>query len=160
MTYATDRLYCDADSHIMETQDWIANFADPGILPKLPEMSLLKSGTKSFDVIHDAVVKQKERAARGTPAVDVVKGIKGWNAPGAFDAAERRAALDDLGFKRQLVFSTFSATQYLHHEDFDVRYGSVRAHNRAMSNFCDRDSRLRSQPGKPLLPILSAAWRK
>jgi uncharacterized protein len=142
MTYATDRLYCDADSHIMETKDWIANFADPGLLPKLPEMSLLKSGTKSFDVINDAVVKQKERAALGAPAVDVVKGVKGWNAPGAFDAAERRAALDDLGFKRQLVFSTFSATQYLHHDDFEVRYGGIRAHNRAMASFCGRDSRL------------------
>ncbi len=142
MAYATDRLYCDADSHIMETKDWIANFADPGLLPKLPEMSLLKSGTKSFDIIHDAVVKQRERAALGTPAIDVVKGVKGWNAPGAFDAAERRAALDDLGFKRQLVFSTFSATQYLHHEDLDVRYGGIRAHNRAMASFCGRDSRL------------------
>jgi len=115
MTYATNRPYCDADSHIMETRDWIAKFTDPEILAKLPEMSLLKSGTKSFEVINDAVLKQKQRAAAGTAAVDVVKGQKGWNAPGAFDAAERKAALDDLGFSRQLVFSTFSASQYLHH---------------------------------------------
>ena len=142
MAYATDRPCCDADSHIMETRDWIANFTDPEIRPKLPEMSLLKSGTKSFDVINEAVVKQQQRAATGAAAVDVVKGLKGWNAPGAFDAAERKAALDDLGFKRQLVFSTFSASQYLHHEDPDVRYGGVRAHNRAMAAFCGRDSRL------------------
>jgi predicted TIM-barrel fold metal-dependent hydrolase len=142
MTYATDRPYCDADSHIMETRDWIARFADPQIRAKLPEMSLLKSGTKSFEVINDAVLKQEHRAALGTAAVDVVKGLKGWNAPGAFDAAERKAALDDLGFDRQLVFSTFSASQYLHHEDPDVRYGGVRAHNRAMAAFCSRDSRL------------------
>jgi uncharacterized protein len=142
MTYAVGRLYCDADSHILETKDWVANFADPGLLPKLPEMSLLKSGTKSFDLIHEAVVRQKERAALGTAATDVVKGVKGWNAPGAFDAEERSAALDDLGFKRQLVFSTFSATQYLHHDDLDVRYGGIRAHNRAMSSFCGGDSRL------------------
>jgi predicted TIM-barrel fold metal-dependent hydrolase len=142
MTYATNRPYCDADSHIMETRDWIARFTDPEILAKLPEMSLLKSGTKSFEVINDAVLKQKHRAAAGTAAVDVVKGQKGWNAPGAFDAAERKAALDDLGFSRQLVFSTFSASQYLHHEDPDVRYGGIRAHNRAMAAFCGRDSRL------------------
>jgi predicted TIM-barrel fold metal-dependent hydrolase len=142
MTYATDRQYCDADSHIMETRDWIANFADREILAKLPEMSLLKSGTKSFEVINDAVVKQKQRAALGTAAINVVKGLKGWNAPGAFDAAERRAALDDLGFNQQLVFSTFSATQYLHHEDPDVRYGGIRAHNRAMAAFCGHDLRL------------------
>jgi len=142
MTYATNRPYCDADSHIMETRDWIANFTDPGIRAKLPEMSLLKSGTKSFEVINEAVVKQRHRAAIGAAAVDVVKGQKGWNAPGAFDAAERKAALDDLGFNRQLVFSTFSASQYLHHDDPDVRYGGIRAHNRAMAAFCSQDSRL------------------
>jgi predicted TIM-barrel fold metal-dependent hydrolase len=142
MTYATDRLYCDADSHILETKDWISKFTDAGILAKLPEMSLAKSGTKSFEVINDAVAKQRQRAASGVAAIDVVKGIKGWNAPGAFDAAERKAALDDLGFKRQLVFSTFSATQYLHHDDLDVRYGGIRAHNRAMAAFCNQDPRL------------------
>src|ERR1700759_96786 len=126
MPYATNRRYCDADSHIMETRDWVANFADPQIRAKLPEMSLLKSGTKSFEVINEAVVKQRQRAALGGAAVDVVKGVKGWNAPGAFDAAERKAALDDLGFRRQLVFSTFSASQYLHHDDADVRYGGIR----------------------------------
>src|ERR1700680_3404914 len=112
MTYATNRPYCDADSHIMETRGWIASFTDPEILPRLPEMSLLKSGTKSFEVINDAVEKQKQRAAIGAAAIDVVSGMKGWNAPGAFDATERKAALDDLGFMRQLVFSTFSASQY------------------------------------------------
>jgi len=142
MTYAANRFYCDADSHIMETRDWVAKFADPEVRAKLPEMSLLKSGTKSFDIIQQAVVKQRERAAKGAPAVDVVKGLKGWSAPGAFDAGERKAALDDLGFQRQLVFSTFSASQYLHHDDMDVRYGGIRAHNRAMSAFCGNDSRL------------------
>ncbi|HEV7357100.1 MAG TPA: amidohydrolase family protein [Steroidobacteraceae bacterium] len=142
MPYATNRPCYDADSHIMETRDWIANFTDPQIRAKLPEMSLLKAGTKSFDIINEAVLKQRQRAAVGTAAVDVVKGQKGWNAPGAFDAAERKAALDDLGFRRQLVFSTFSASQYLHHEEMDVRYGGIRAHNRAMAAFCAQDSRL------------------
>src|SRR5258706_10273742 len=142
MTYATDRPYCDADSHIMETKDWIADFTDKELLSKLPEMRLLKSGTKSFDIINDAVVKQKERATQGAVPSDVVKGLKGWNAPGAFDAAERRKALDDLGFKKQLVFSTFSSSQYLHHDDMAIRYGGIRAHNRAMSAFCKNDSRL------------------
>jgi predicted TIM-barrel fold metal-dependent hydrolase len=142
MPYTTDRPCYDADSHIMETRDWISKFADPRIRPKLPEMSLLKSGTKSFDIINEAVLKQEQRIALGTETVDVVKGQKGWNAPGAFDPAERKAALDDLGFKRQLVFSTFSATQYLHHEDLDVRYGGIRAHNRAMAAFCAHDPRL------------------
>jgi predicted TIM-barrel fold metal-dependent hydrolase len=142
MTYAIDRPYYDADSHIMETPEWIASFADPHILPKLPEMSLLKSGTKSFDVIRAAIGAQKERVAAGTHTHDVVKGPKGWQAPGAFDAGERAAALDDLGFRKQLVFSTFSGSQYLQHEDLELRYGGIRAHNRAMAAFCAQDSRL------------------
>jgi uncharacterized protein len=142
MTYASNRPYCDADSHIMETEDWLTRFADASIVNDLPGISLAKSGTKSFDFINDAVVKQKERARQGAPVSDVVKGVKGWNAPGAFDSAERKAALDDLGFAKQLVFSTFSASTYLQHPDMNVRYGGVRAHNRAMAEFCKDDSRL------------------
>jgi predicted TIM-barrel fold metal-dependent hydrolase len=142
MTYATNRVYCDADSHIMETEDWLSRFADAEIIDKLPDISLAKSGTKSFDFIADAVDKQLDRAKQGLPVNDVVKGTKGWNAPGAFNAAERKAALDDLGFARQLVFSTFSASTYLQHADLSVRYGGVRAHNRAMAAFCKDDERL------------------
>ena len=142
MPYASNRLYCDADSHIMETVDWVERFADAGIRAKLPQLSLVKSATATFDFINEAVAKQQDRAARGKVHTDVVHGTKGWNAYGAFDAAERTKALDDLGFAQQLVFSTFSAGQYLHHEDMDIRYGGIRAHNRAMAAFCAGDERL------------------
>src|SRR6202008_4938512 len=80
----------------------------------------------------------------GTAEIDhnVGSGPKGWHAYGAFDAGERRRALDDLGFAKQLVFSTFSATQYLSSQDMDVLYGGARAHNRAMAEFCGQDRRL------------------
>jgi predicted TIM-barrel fold metal-dependent hydrolase len=58
------------------------------------------------------------------------------------DPSERSKALDDLGFGRQLVFSTFAGGQYLRHEDMDIRYGGIRAHNRAMAEFCRDDARL------------------
>ncbi len=142
MPYAENRTYCDADSHIMETVDWVSRHADPEIRARLPEMSLIKSATATFDFINDAVAKQKARAGQGEILRDVVRGAKGWIAYGAFDPQERRGALDDLGFARQLVFSTFSAGQYLQHPDMDVRYGGVRAHNRAMAEFCREDRRL------------------
>jgi len=142
MPYATGRVFCDADSHIMETVDWVIRHADPGVRAKLPEMSLAKSATNTLASVNDAVAVQKARAARGERAADVVRGPKGWLAYGAFDAAERTGALDDLGFSAQLVFSTFSAAQYLAHDDMDVRYGGVRAHNRAMAEFCRTDRRL------------------
>jgi predicted TIM-barrel fold metal-dependent hydrolase len=142
MPYAEHRTYCDADSHIMETLDWVSRLADPEIRAKLPKLNLSKSGTKSFDFIVDAVAQQRSRAERGEQPRDVVHGTKGWNAYGAFDPKERSRALDDLGFSRQLVFSTFSSGQYLHHVDVVVRYGGIRAHNRAMAAFCKDDPRL------------------
>ena len=142
MPYAQNRTYCDADSHIMETVDWVSQRADPEVRPVLPEMSLIKSATNSFESINEAVANQKSRAHRGEVATDVVHGPKGWKAHGAFDPKERREALDDLGFARQLVFSTFSGGQYLHHPDMAVRYGGIRAHNRAMAAFCKEDRRL------------------
>jgi predicted TIM-barrel fold metal-dependent hydrolase len=142
MPYAKNRTYCDADSHILETLDWVSKHADPAVREKIPELNLAKSGTKSFDVINEAVAKQRERAERREFSGDVVRGVKGWGAPGAFDSEERKLALDDLGFARQLVFSTFSGGQYLSNEDLDVRYGGIRAHNRAMAEFCRGDQRL------------------
>ena len=142
MTYATRRTYCDADSHIMETVDWVARHADASVREKLPGMSLIKSASTTYDFIDSAVRKQRERAQRGVEPRDVVRGEKGWNAFGAFDGDERRRALDDLGFSRQLVFSTFSGGQYLAHEDLEIRYGGIRAHNRAMASFCAADPRL------------------
>jgi predicted TIM-barrel fold metal-dependent hydrolase len=142
MPYAASRTYCDADSHIMETVDWVARHADPQIRDRLPGLNLAKSSAKSYDFIHDAVARQRERAAQGVAANDVVHGVKGWNAFGAFDPTERSGALDDLGFDRQLVFSTFSGGQYLQHSDLELRYGGIRAHNRAMTQFCGGDARL------------------
>ena len=66
---------------------------------------------------------------------------KGWHALGAFDPAERSRALDLLGFDAQLVFSTFAATQFSG-DDIELLYGGTRAHNRAMSTFCEADARL------------------
>ena len=35
MPYATGRVFHDADSHIMETPDWLDAHADPAVRPKL-----------------------------------------------------------------------------------------------------------------------------
>jgi hypothetical protein len=138
MACGEGRRQCDADSHIMETVDWIERHADPAVLEKLPKLGLTKAGAATFDFIKKTVARQQARAEAGEVLTDVVKGTKGWGAYGAFDAAERRKYLDDLGFARQLVFSTFSAGQYLAHKDLDICYGG----NRAMAEFCKGDLRL------------------
>jgi uncharacterized protein len=142
MTYANSRLMLDADSHIMETPDWVERHADPKIRARLAPLALGKAGGATYKLIEEAVEKARQRVAQARPIANVVSGTKGWHAPGAFDPGERAQALDDLGFARQLVFSTFSAGQYLSHNDLDVRYGGLRAHNRAMAEFCQGDRRL------------------
>jgi predicted TIM-barrel fold metal-dependent hydrolase len=142
MSYAKTQVMLDADSHIMETPDWVSRHADPSIRDRLPPLGLGKAGGATYKLIEDAVGRAKERAQAGKPLENVVAGHKGWHAPGAFEPSERSKALDDLGFARQLVFSTFSASQYLRHSDMDIRYGGLRAHNRAMAEFCKADPRL------------------
>ena len=143
MPYATaTRVIHDADAHLMETPDWVASYADPSIRDRLKPMSLSKAGNSTVDYILQQVERVKDPVKTAEIDHNVVAGPKGWSAYGAFDRHERVRALDDLGFAKQLVFSTFAAGQYLSHEDVDVRYGGARAHNRGMAEFCQVDKRM------------------
>jgi predicted TIM-barrel fold metal-dependent hydrolase len=140
MPYAEGRTFYDADSHLMELSDWLAQYADPEVRDAIRPLYLGGAGK-----LADAAVRQAE-ARRGDPeAAKSLEGnimsAKGWHALGAFDSAERSRALDLLGFDAQLVFSTFAATQFIS-DDLDVLYGGTRAHNRAMVDFCSADARL------------------
>ncbi|MET0332877.1 MAG: amidohydrolase family protein [Rhizobacter sp.] len=143
MTYATaTRVIHDADAHIMETPNWVASYADASIRDRLKPLSLSKAGNSTIDYINKQVERTKDPVKTAEISTNVVAGPKGWSALGAFDRAERSRALDDLGFAKQLVFSTFAAGQYLSHEDVEVRYAGARAHNRGMAEFCQDDKRL------------------
>ncbi|MDP3747382.1 MAG: amidohydrolase family protein [Phenylobacterium sp.] len=142
MPYGNGRVYCDADSHIMETFDWVSRFADPAVKDKIPALKLGGAGAEAERAISKAMARVTD--AEKTAEIDhnVIEGPKGWYAYGAFDPAERTKALDDLGFSKQMVFSTFAATQYLESKDPDILYGGIRAHNRAITEFCKHDARL------------------
>ena len=58
------------------------------------------------------------------------------------DTAERSRALDQLGFRSQLVFSTFSLGLFAFSDDAETVYGGTTAHNRMVSSFCGDDERL------------------
>jgi len=142
MSYAQGRVIHDADSHVMETIDWVSAHADPAIRGRLHGLRLEAGGAKAGKAIELALARQKDAAATAAIARNVVSGPKGWAAYGAIDPAERTKALDDLGFSRQLVFTTFGGSTFLPSTDMDVRYGGSRALNRAMAAFCANDKRL------------------
>ena len=96
MTYAASRACYDADSHILETLDWVTRFADPEVREKLPPLALGAAGNATHGFIAKAQARVKDEAKTALIDHDVIAGPKGWAAFGAFDIGERRKALDDL----------------------------------------------------------------
>jgi predicted TIM-barrel fold metal-dependent hydrolase len=142
MTYATGRVYHDADSHVMEPSDWLEKHIEPSLRDRFPPMR----PTAGISFAEMAVAKARQRIgnaqAQAEAAKDIIAGPKGWVAFGAFDPAERSRALDELGFSSQLVFATSSLSQFRMSKESDILYGGARAHNRAMGEFCSGDRRL------------------
>ena len=142
MPYAQGRVIHDADSHIMESLEWLPSYAEPSIRDRLLSLKLEAGGSGAAKAIRLAQDRQKDPAATAAIAENVVAGPKGWAAYGAMDPTERRRALDDLGFSRQLVFTTFAGSQFMPSKDLAVKYGGARALNRGIAEWCAGDDRL------------------
>jgi predicted TIM-barrel fold metal-dependent hydrolase len=145
-SYAQARLpqrrICDADSHLMETLDWLAGYADARTKARLVGLHLDAGGAMAEKAIAKAEERRRDPVATAELADNVIAGPKGWAAFGASTTDERKQALDRLGFARQFVFSTFAGSQFLRSDDADLKYGGARAHNRGMADFCGGDARM------------------
>jgi hypothetical protein len=151
-TYANGRRLLDADSHIMELPTFLSQHADPEFRERLPEIDYSRSSVERDDVLaiveaggrHDRDYAEKLLASGD----QLIRGAKEEKALGSFDSEDRSAALDLLGFERQLVFSTLSGTVVFDHRlELPLQYAATRAHNRGMAEFCGDDPRL--------LPVMS-----
>jgi uncharacterized protein len=143
MPYASGRRFYDADSHLMETPEWLASYADPAFRDRIPGFSL--GGTGLPDVVQAMIARGRRRA--GDPAERAAHEAalltrKSWDAYGAFHGEDRRRALDALGFDAQLVFSTFAPGQAELAADVEVGYAAARALTRGIVDFCAADARL------------------
>ena len=154
MPYAQGRTFYDADSHIMELPDFLAKHAESGCETELPTLSFA-SGGRLAEALEKLAGRDGHPAERKAELVALgdrlIAGPKGYEALGAFNRDERALALDCLGFHRQLVFSTFSASlAFRESRPVEVRYATARAHNRAVADFCAKDSRLMGVAALPL----------
>jgi predicted TIM-barrel fold metal-dependent hydrolase len=146
MPYAEGRTYYDADSHLMETRDWLVSYADPDMRERLMPLDLGTAGRLADRAVAHAADRRINPESVAVLEANLMT-AKGWEALGAFDPAERSRALDLLGFERQLIFTTFAMSQFFGifqrgKIEPDVMYGGARAHNRAIADFCSRDKRL------------------
>lgn len=135
MTYA-DRRCADADSHLMEDAGWLARFADSSVRDRLaafsPEMDRAVDAGRARRPTNEISELSREELLHS----------KGWAAIGALDPEERTGVLGLLGFEQQVVFPTFSPTQFMGSKDDDVFYGGIDALNRGMAETCAADPRL------------------
>lgn len=146
MPYATGRRFLDADSHLMELPDFLRDHAEASMRDRLPPIGISAGG-----MLGEALADLTEQGGLPPDRVDelvamgddLIAGPKGYEALGACNPGERVAALDQLGFERQFVFSTFAAAAVFDpQQEPEVARAATAAHNRAMAAFCEVDQRM------------------
>lgn len=143
MTYAAGRVIHDADSHTMETGDWLAPYLDADLLKSLGALyGDPESGSRILSIIDSSKARKADPAADAEARANIISGAKGWAGYGAFDTEERVKALDWLGFGSQLVFPTFGLGLVRRARDQDTLYKAAYALNCAQADFCAADPRL------------------
>ncbi len=142
-TYASGRYVIDIDAHIMEPVGWLRAYAPAAVRELIPELGV---GDPGFAELlaeaqrhHDRRAAEPELRARAELEYMTMP-RKGWMSLGGWDPAERRVALDRLGFDRQLVFPTGSFPQVMS-TPVAARAEATRAMNRGLLEFC-HDPRL------------------
>jgi uncharacterized protein len=151
-----NRLVHDADAHLMETPNWLRDYADPALRERIaplryPGGNELRQTGDPEEQMRDldgsfARLAMRYRSGEFRPGeAEEIMLRKNFAATGSFLPEDRGRALDLLGFSSQLVFNTFHnrlLRNWEHAGDLELVYGTARAHNRGMLDFCAADSRL------------------
>jgi predicted TIM-barrel fold metal-dependent hydrolase len=144
MPYVEDRIVHDADAHVMETPEWIEEFASPRVQKYALDHFDLGDVAATLSEIDKSRQLHADPDYRATDAADVML-RKNWRATGSFIPEDRVLALDHMGFASQLVFPTVYNTmleELEHQDDHQLTYETASAANRAHIAFCSVDRRL------------------
>lgn len=151
MSYADGRLIHDADSHLMELDDCLDAYFEPQLLQRFHDSPGYRAA------LARNLRPGRSREAHADPSfragVDANLLLrKNYEAHGAFIAADRPHALNQLGFASQLVFTTFCLGNFGldQGDDLALCYAAARAHNRMLADFCRIDRRLLATAYVPL----------
>tara|TARA_B100001173_G_C16028051_1_gene565023 strand:+ start:2627 stop:3790 length:1164 start_codon:yes stop_codon:yes gene_type:complete len=155
MSYAQHRKIIDADSHVIELDDFLHAVAEDEHKELIPLMSsqkelpVVEAGLARGRELFEKRQNDPETMAKFEEAImDNTK--SGWNRLGAFDSKERSHVLDLFGYSIQWILPTFSFHQIAHTEDLSVLEAGSKTLNKAMAQFCKRDERLKAIGYLPL----------
>ncbi len=83
MPYAEGRAYYDADSHLMETSDWLVQYAEPDIRDRIRPLNLGGAGKLADAAVRDAGPAEggRGRARRHRSRLDDPQGLAARTAP-------------------------------------------------------------------------------
>ncbi|MDE0691406.1 MAG: amidohydrolase family protein [Gammaproteobacteria bacterium] len=160
MPYIEDRIVHDADSHVMEIPGWLDEFGTRAVRDAFNA----RFGKGHRGGLDRAIGQQDDPAFRAGDAAEIMA-RKNHDATGAFRREDRPLALDLMGIASQLVFPT-STNVWLeeleHGDDLELLYDTASATNRAQTEFCAVDVRLRPVCYVPLASLerAPAAARK
>ncbi len=143
MTYASDRLIHDADSHLMELDGCLDPYFDKAYLKAFHDLPYLHKKDGDFEWAKTARAQHADPAFREGEDANIML-RKNYEALGSFLRADRPKTLDLLGFASQLVFTTYCLGNFGldQSNDMGLCYAAADAHNRMMADFCAIDRRL------------------
>lgn len=151
MSYAQNRVIHDADSHLMELADCLDPFIDPKYRARYDDLPKIKQWPRDGKWVTEARAKQSDPSFQMSAGENILL-RRDYEALGAFRKEDRPRALDLLGFKSQLVFTTWCLSNFGLEEsgDADLAYALATAQNRMMADFCSIDRRFLASGYLPL----------
>ena len=138
MAYIEDRVVHDADTHVMETADWLEPYLDSRIGPRVQAIVDTDFGTQRTEEVATAAQLQNDVKYRASDSKELMA-RKNYRAIGASRREDRPGVLDLMGVASQLVFPTYFNVlleRLEHGDDLDVLYATASATNRAQVSFC------------------------
>jgi uncharacterized protein len=158
MPYVEGQIIHDADSHIMEAPDFLDGHLEAAYRDRVDVRKWFGGPTNLLRDSMNSLRSRDEDPGWRAESQEKIMLRKNYDAMGSWRREDRPAALDQLGFSSQLVFTTWflGLMDLEYRDDPGLTHAVARAFNRAMVDFCSVDQRLLATCYVPLADFAGA----